>query len=233
MKLFTGWAVAVGLVLTTAGTQAQMRVPYETSGPSYTVVSDVSGPYAAMPPEARVGRYGNGPTLLPPMEVYTVVRETGFSPLGIPQRHGLVYTIAVVDRGGDDGRLVIDARTGRVLRFLPANRIGENSNEDVTVSYAAPAPLPSPTNARGVPRPPRAIPHVASRTVPVPKASPLAAKPVAQPAQQSAAVAKPAEPATVPQAAASPAAAPTAIPVKPAAPSIQPTQEMPRMQGLD
>src|ERR1700682_1508430 len=200
MKLFTGWIVSAGLVLAATGAQAQMLAPHE----GYTAVSDVSGPYAAMPPEAPVGRYGYGPTLLPPAEVYTVVRESGFSPLGIPQQRGLVYTISVIDRGGDDGKLVIDARTGRVLRFMPANRMGDNLNDDLNITYGAPGPMPPMTNVRGVPRPPRSIPHVASRTVPVPKASPLAAKPAPEPAQQSAAVAKPAETPTVP-----PAGAPT------------------------
>lgn len=223
MKLFTGWVVSAGLVLAATGAQAQMLAPHE----GYTAVSDVSGPYAAMPPEAPVGRYGYGPALLPPAEVYTVVRESGFSPLGIPQQRGLVYTISVIDRGGDDGKLVIDARTGRIIRFMPANRMGDNFNDDLNITYGAPGPLP-PTNVRGVPRPPRSIPHVASRTVPVPKASPLAAKPAPEPTQQSAAVAKPAETPTVP-----PAVAPTVGQAKPSAPSIQPTQEMPAAQGLE
>ena len=82
-----------------------------------------------MPPEAPAPRYG--PQLLPPhAKVYTVVRESGFSPLGIPQQRGLVYTIAVIDRGGDDGRLVIDARTGRIVRFMPAYRMGDNFDGD-------------------------------------------------------------------------------------------------------
>ena len=37
----------------------------------------------------------------------------------------------MIDRGGDDGRLVIDARTGRILRFMPADRMGDNFNEDM------------------------------------------------------------------------------------------------------
>ena len=65
-----------------------------------------------------------GPALLPPQEVYTVLRENGFSPLGVPQQRGFVYTIAVIDRGGEDGRLVIDARNGRIVRFMPAYRMG-------------------------------------------------------------------------------------------------------------
>jgi hypothetical protein len=228
MKLLTGWVISAGLVVTAVTAHAQGASPSGTGG-SYTAVSDIDGPYArgpyaAMPPEAPAPGYGYGPTLLPPREVYTVVRENGFSPLGVPQQHGLFYTIAVIDRGGDDGRLVIDARNGRIVRFMPAYRLGNNFHE-------------------GVPRPPASVPHVASRTpVPMPKASPphadevkpLAAKPspekpTAEPGQQSAAVQiKPADAPPAP-----PAAAPTAVEAKPAAPEIQPTQEMPKVQGLE
>ena len=92
----------------------------EAGDSPYTAVSDVGGPYAAMPPEGRAALTATGRRLLPPPEVYTVVRENGFSPLGIPQQRGFFYTIAVIDRGGDDGRLVIDARNGRIVRFVPA-----------------------------------------------------------------------------------------------------------------
>jgi hypothetical protein len=132
----------------------------------------------------------------------------------------------VIDRGGDDGRLVIDARNGRIVRFIPAYRLGNNLNE-------------------GVPRPPASVPRVASRTPPVPmpkasppridEATPLAAtkpapeKSAAAPAQQSAAVQmKPADAQPAPQ-----AAAPAAVEAKPAAPQIMPTQEMPKVQGLE
>jgi hypothetical protein len=178
--------------------------------------------------------------LLPPIEVYAILRENGFLPLGIPHQRGLVYTIAVIGRGGDDGRLVIDARNGRIIRFVPAYRMGDNFNEDLRGSYGAVGSLPPLVSAvRGPPRPPASIPHVASRTpsVPMPRAAPprageakpLAAQPAPAPTQQSAAVqAKPADPQTPPQ-----VAAPAAVAAKPAAPQIQPTQEMPKMQGLD
>jgi hypothetical protein len=243
MKLFTGWVMSAGLVLTAAAANAQVPAPYQTG--RYAVVSDIEGPYAAMPPDAPVPRYGYGPTLLPPREVYTVVRDGGFSPLGVPQQRGLVYTIAVIDRSGDDGRLVIDARTGRILRFMPADRMGDNPSEGLTVTYGPVGPPPL-RPVRSGPRPPGSIPHLASRTpsVPLPKAppphggdaSPLAAKPAAEPVQQSAAVqAKPADAATVGQAAtpsAAPAAAAPQVEAKPA-PQILPTQQMPKAQGLD
>jgi hypothetical protein len=244
MKLFTGWISAVGLVLAATGAHAQMVAPNEAG---YRSVSDVSGPvggpYAAMPPEAPRPGYGYGPSLLPSTEVYTVVREAGLSPLGIPHLRGFIYSIAVIDRSGNDGRLVIDARNGRILRLVSAHGMGDNFSDDPAVIYGAPGTLPPPTNVRGAPRPPRSIPHVASRTVPVPKASPLANKPVTEPAPEQAQQA-PVPPQTPPQQTAAtapkpaeatppPAAATTgAAQVKPA-PQIAPTQDMPKMQGLE
>lgn len=225
MKQFTGWIMSAGLVFTAAAANAQALAPYQTGRTPYAAVSDFERPYAAMPEMAPVPRYG--PMLLPPQEVYAIIRDNGFSPLGIPRQRGFVYTIAVIDRGGDDGRLVIDARTGRILRFMPADMMGDNFNRDM--SYGPAGRLPPPSEVRGGPRPPASIPHVASRTVPVPKASPLAAKPAPQPAEQSASVQpKPADAQPTP-----PAAAPTAGQAKPAAPPILPTQAMPKVQGLD
>jgi hypothetical protein len=236
MKLFTGWVMSAGLVLTAATASAQGVAPNEAGRSRYTAVSDFSGPYAAMPPEAVVPGYG--PTLLPPREVYTVVRENGFSPLGIPRQRGMFYVIAVIDRSGDDGRLVIDARNGQIVRFLPAYRMGGRFNEDMATPYPPAGPQPPISNLSG-PRPPASVPKVASRmppTVPMPKASPprlgdakpLAEKPAPEPAQQSAAVqTKPVDMPVTPKAAA------PVVEAKPAPPPIQPTQEMPRAQGLE
>ena len=248
MKLISGWIMtAAGLVLTATAANAQVLAPTGLGRSHTTVVSDVGGgPYAAMPREAPGPGYG--PTLLPPTEVYTILRESGFSPLGIPQQRGFFYTISVIDRGGDDGRLVIDARTGRIIRFMPAYRMGDNLNEDLTITYGpvGPGPLSPASHVRGPPRPPIAVPRVASRTVavPMPKASPshtsepapLAAKPATEPAQRSAAApqAKPAD-AQAAAPAAAPVAAPAAVEAKPAPPPVQlqPTQAMPNAQGLD
>ena len=236
MKLFTGWVLSAGLVLSAPTANAQMLAPNHVGDPSIVTVSDFDGPYAAMPPEVPAPRYGPayGPGLLPPIEVYTVLRENGFLPLGIPRRRGLVYTIAVIQPGGSDGRLIIDARTGRVIRFIPADGMDDDYEGDVSGTYGAAGPLPPAIPVRSaVPRPPAPIPHVASRTVPKPKPSPLAAKPAPEPAQQSAAVQqKPAET----QQAVSPATVPSvaqAKPAAPAAPTILPTQEMPAVQGLE
>lgn len=253
MKFLTG-SLAAALVLVAAGAQAQ--APYEARRAPYAAVSDIGGPYVGMPHEVPGPRYG--PSLLPATEVYTVLRENGFSPLGIPRLRGWVYTIAVIDRGGGDGRLVISARDGRIIRFVPAYRTGDQFEES---SIFAPRPhvmAPQMTAPHVAVAPPPG-PKVASRSVPIPKAKPLAAgtsadktvaaRPAAaEPAQAAAPQPKPAEvqaaaPAAKPAAAPEPkpaevqAAAPAAVttgsaPAKPA-PTIAPTQEMPGAQGLE
>ena len=231
MKLFTG-SLAAGLVLFAAGAQAQ--APYGNGRAPYAVVSDFDAPYAAvqpeLPPETPGPGYGYGPSLLPSTEVYTVLRENGFSPLGIPRLRGFVYTIAVIDRGGEDGRLIIDARNGRIIRFIPAYRMGGRFGQEPTVIYGSPAAPPPPTHAAGSVPPPRGSAKVASRSVPVPvpKAKPLAAKPAPAPVQQAAAPpSKPAEVQAAPQALTT-----GSVPAKPA-PQIAPTQAMPEVQGLE
>jgi hypothetical protein len=236
MKFFTG-SLAAGLVLLAGSAQAQVPGPY-------VAASDVETPYAVAPrpvpgPSYLPGpRYGNGPSLLPSTEVYSVLRDNGFSPLGIPRLRGFVYTIAAIDRGGADGRLIIDARNGRIIRFLPAYRMGgDNYYEEQSALHgpfgaqppqamARPPQAQAPDQVQAEPRPSRPA-HVASRTVPMPKASPIAAKPAPAPVQQATAPA--------PKSAEVQAAAPVttgSAPAKPI-PSIAPTQDMPTAQGLE
>jgi hypothetical protein len=273
MKLFTGWVLAAGLALTATAASAQVAGPSRVSdftGP-YVDGPYRGGPYYA-PPPAEVAppplppRYGYGPgpgyggygpgyapaALVPPHEVYNIIREAGFSPLGIPRQRGFIYTIAVIDRGGGDGRLVIDARSGRILRFVPAWQHGSPYEGGAwNSSYGPPGPLP-PGEVRSDLKPPAPAPRVASRSVPVPKPSPLAAKPAAEPAKPAeAAAAKPApEPVASKPASEPPTQQAVATQVKPAeaapattgttgqvqakpAPAILPTQEMPKAQGLE
>jgi hypothetical protein len=253
MKFFTGCVAAAALALVATAAESQVRANGVAPGP-YVAVSDFDGPYEpaeAAPPPPPPPRYGyryeeRGPALLPATEVYTVLRDNGFSPLGIPRLRGAVYTIAVIDRRGDDGRLVIDARDGRILRFMPAADaygMAPPYEEHAVAPYGPQSALPPPIAIRGwPPRPPASIPHVASRTVPMPKAAPprgeapvAAIKPTApapapqqaqaQPVQRTAAA--PAKPADAPQ-----AVAPTIGQAKPA-PTILPTQDMPAAQGLE
>ncbi|MGY4157514.1 hypothetical protein ACVINW_003356 [Bradyrhizobium sp. USDA 4461] len=258
MKLFTGSVAAAALALSAASAQAQLATSARIGSPLLVRVSDIGEPYAAMPEVPPPPRYGRVPSLLPPVEVYTVLRENGYLPLGAPQQRGFVYTISVIDQGGDDGRLVIDARDGHIIRFTPAYRLGDNYEEEMSATYGPVGPMLRPIQAR-VPRPPLPIPHVASR-VPVPKRSPLSAKAQAPatvqapapaaapqpapaeaaapaPAEQAAAPSKPAETQAATQQAAPRAEAPTvgqaAPPPAAPPPAILPTQEMPKVQGLE
>ncbi|MVT69537.1 hypothetical protein GPL21_31115 [Bradyrhizobium pachyrhizi] len=201
MKLFTGSVAAAALALSAASAEAQLATSARIGSPLLVRVSDMDGPYAAMPEVPPPPRFGRVPSLLPPVEVYTVLRENGYLPLGAPRQRGFVYTISVIDQGGDDGRLVIDARDGHIIRFTPASRLGDHYEEEMSATDGPVGPMPRPIQAR-VPRPPLPIPHVASR-VPVPKRNPLAAK-AQVPATQAPAAAQapvPAAQAAVPQAA--------------------------------
>jgi hypothetical protein len=220
------------------GDSAYGRGPAYGPDPAPGSVYGPRGPAVGPGPAYGPGP-GYGPALLPPGEVYLVLRENGFRPLGPPHQRGAFYFIAVTDRHGEDGRLVIDARNGQIVRFLPTYRMGNY--------FYGGAPIPSPSAGRmppvseygEVPRPPAPVPKMASRSpaVPIPKAAPprpvedvpLAEKPTPQPSQQSAAVqVKPLDTPQPPHAAPPPAAE-----VKPAVPQIQPTQPMPQVQGLE
>lgn len=264
MRLFT--IISAGLVVAAASAQAQSPA---SAGPRYTATSDLSGPYAEMPPAGGPGyryaphsygpnSYGPNsysPRLLPVPEVYTVVRDHGFSARGMPRQHGVFYTIAVTDRRGDHGRLVIDARNGRIARFVPAYRwgarFGPGFGPGAGLAYGPSWRMPP--MAGPAPRPPASVPvpKLASRTpsaVPLPKPDPVhtgevksEAKPEVKPLaekltpperQQSAAnQAKPAEAAPAPTRPASAVEEKPATP--PQQPDILPTQEMPKVQGFE
>ncbi|MCC8959655.1 hypothetical protein H8B02_41510, partial [Bradyrhizobium sp. Pear77] len=148
MKLFTSSIAAAALALSAASAQAQLVTSARIGSPALVRVSDMDGPYAAMPEVPPPPRFGRVPSLLPPVEVYTVLRENGYLPLGAPQQRGFVYTISVIDRGGDDGRLVIDARDGHIVRFTPAYRLGDNYEEEMSATYGPVGPMPRAIQAR-------------------------------------------------------------------------------------
>lgn len=232
MKLLAGCAVA-GLALASWSANAQMLAPHGAAQSPYQTVSDFGEPYGGLPtvppptygappPYAPPGpAYGYEPALMPPHEVYAVLRENNFLPLGIPYRQGYVYEITAMDPDGEDGRLLIDGRNGRIIRFMPAYWMGRPHDSGLAGSYGAQAALP-PTAVRAGLRPPAPIPHVASRQVPLPAPKPAqaaTAQPQSQP-QVSAAAPLPAPTATVGEA-------------KPPQPVIRPTQELPAVQGLE
>jgi hypothetical protein len=265
MKIRVG-LIAAGIAISAGAASAQGIYPRG----GYGVASDFGAPYADEPPYAALPReeprllpprvygprYGErnydqpgyAPAVLPPTAVYGILRDSGYSPLGIPQQRGFVYTISVISPDGDDGRLVIDARTGRILRFLPAYRMGDRMSQDITVSYGPAGPVPPLATLNGAPRPPLAVPRLASRSPNVPLPKPMPARAVATPAQPVAtkAVAAPASKPADAQASIQKPAEPAAVPATPPAvieartdatpenrPPAPPSQEMPPVQGFE
>lgn len=130
--------------------------------------------------------------VLGPREVVAVVRERGYEPIGAIRRRGWVYSVSALGPNGEDGRVVVDARTGRIMRFLPAYAMTPSMSHEIAVRYGRfGQPIEEP---RYAPRPPagvpysarhRTAPHVASRSpaaVPVPRPRHATKTAVAKPA---------------------------------------------------
>jgi hypothetical protein len=213
--------------------------------------------YAAMPP-VRIERSGlYGRPVLPPYQVAAILRSSGYSPIGPVARRGWIYTVAAVGPRGDDGRLIMDARTGRIMRFIPALAVDERLNAEVAAYGGPPGPPLYQQDYRRAPRPPapvprgaqsgaRGAPKAASRassSAQLPAAKPddaakAAVTPAQQPAEASPAVTAPAEKtaevksAATAGAVAPPASQPSASP-QPSTLKLWPTQAMPPVQTLD
>ena len=205
------------------------------------------GPLAALAPP-RFDIPIEGP--IPPVEVARMLRSSGYSLLGRVERHGRVYTVAVLNPRGDDGRAIIDARTGAIIRFIPALAVNRRLNNELDVIYGLPGPPRAGQDFRAAPRSPAPLPRVTKRDA-APKLAdrmPSAAQPVTTssiPAKSDSSKPEPAKPAAPTQQAASaqtnqpeaaaevkPAPAPQ-LDVKPSTPELLPTQPMPGVQTLD
>jgi hypothetical protein len=57
--------------------------------------------------------------ILPPYEVTAIVRSTGLEPLGRPVRQGQAYAVRAVDEAGEEVRVIVDARLGRIVKVIP------------------------------------------------------------------------------------------------------------------
>jgi hypothetical protein len=68
------------------------------------------------PPYPGYPGYGPG---LPPYEVIAIVRSLGLEPLTRPFRTGPSYALRALDPAGQEVRVVVDARLGRVLGVVP------------------------------------------------------------------------------------------------------------------
>lgn len=213
------------------------------------------GPYAAIPSARYARPAGDVRPLLPPAQVVAVLRSTGYSPLGQMTQRGWVYTVAALDRNGEDGRLIIDARTGQIMRFIPAMADDEPLHDGMAMVYGPPGPPPvtyagyenragSLLDLRRSPRPPVPVPRAAQRNAPkaasrVPSTAAPAQQQAAVPSLESPAAAKPAPAVTGAdkKSAAVTVGAATAAPASstpaPSALKLWPTQAMPDVQPLE
>src|SRR6266446_3562709 len=57
--------------------------------------------------------------ILPPYEVAAIVRSTGLEPLGRPVRQGQAYAVRAIDDAGEEVRVIVDARLGRITKLVP------------------------------------------------------------------------------------------------------------------
>ncbi len=151
---------------------AAMPQSANAQSPGLMPVVDVAPPYAGA---------------LPPYEVMTIVRSSGFYPIGRPVRVGAVYQIAALDPYEMNVRLIVDARSGQILAVRDFAEPGYPAGP----AYYRPGPgdgrLLPPRPIGGPyyeerPTPPRSIPfapasHSAAVTphAPVPRARPPAA----------------------------------------------------------
>lgn len=205
-------AVAAMLALPAAAStpaMAQVMAPFEIDAAPPARLDkavDLGGTYAAIPPDE----------ILPPSAIKASLRAAGYAPVGMPRQQGTLYRVGAIAADGEEGRLLVDGRSGKILRFIPAS-----------ADYGLlQRPVPRFREAGPIPRPPRSIPQLASRTTaPLPLERPVAAPAAPPPA--------PAARAADPVVAAKPAPTPPPAPEAKPAPTIAPTEPMPPVQGLD
>lgn len=173
--------------------------------------------------------------IVPPREAIRMLRSTGYTVLSRPRPAGLVlYSIAVITPRGDDGRIYMDIRDGRLVRFVPGYALTPRTDADIDLAYNPPSPPPAaprkPAKPKAASLPPAATTGPArsmtKQAAPkLPEIKPAETKPAQTP------------PAPAPVAAAAPAPQTTGVATKPAEAKppvvIQPTQEMPAVQGLE
>jgi hypothetical protein len=131
-------------------------------------------PPGAMPPAAV------SPGVMPPYEILSMLRSTGFEPIGRPIRRGPNYMLRAIDDNDREVNLVVNARSGDILSATPiqtASRmppgVSMGPYERMAPGYVPPAgsrnygppvadddddALPPPGFGYNAPRPPGAVP---------------------------------------------------------------------------
>jgi hypothetical protein len=104
--------------------------------------------------------------VIPPYEVFTIIRSMGLRPLGRPHYRGRFYVVHAVDPRGEEVRVVVDAHAARVVSVRPFDRQAATEDPRVYRRYdSGPPPAAGP---RVIERDPRYVPPA---PVPPPGAS--------------------------------------------------------------
>lgn len=148
MKLFAsicvGTVMAAGIATVPARAQVIQIVQAKIIQAADVLRSDDGaydrGAYVGPPEPVPMG---DDTVILAPDEIPGILRQQGFSQLGPVFRRGWVYTVAVLNQNGDDGRLIVDARTGEPIRFVPAMRMDSRLRDELDRMYGPPGPPPA------------------------------------------------------------------------------------------
>jgi hypothetical protein len=102
--------------------------------------------------------------VIPPYEVFTIIRSAGLRPLGRPQYRGRYYVVHAVAPRGEEVRVVVDAYAARVVSIRPLDRYAtpEYGAPPAYRRYeSGPPPAPGPRVIEAEPRylPPAPVPR--------------------------------------------------------------------------
>lgn len=98
--------------------------------------------------------------IIPPYEVFTIIRSMGMRPLGRPHYRGRFYVVHAVSPRGEEVRVTVDAYAARVVSVRPLDRVATEYDGPVYRRYDSGPPGPPPRVIESDPRyvPPRAVP---------------------------------------------------------------------------
>lgn len=137
-----------------------MKQPFRFFAAAIVLVGGGIGPAARQALAADV---------VPPYEVFTIVRSMGLSPLGQPALRGGVYVLRAGNRYGEQVRVVVDARAGQVVSVEPFAR---GPDQYLGPVRRPPAEIPNPRTGtyeqgpRIIPADPRYVPRGGPRPPP-------------------------------------------------------------------
>jgi hypothetical protein len=107
-------SIALATAVVILGVAASGSLPAQPVAPGYPA------PYPGTYPPPYPGAFG----ALPPYEIVASVRSKGLEPLSRPLRQGPVYGLRAADPSGREMHVLVDARTGRIVRVAPTMRLG-------------------------------------------------------------------------------------------------------------